>query len=114
MTRRLSLERTLAMLLSYSALAGSGAGCASEVSDDARDVDDSGVAAAELVAAQAGRGSPGRPGGSGGGYAACMNGCWRSHRYCEAHQDIDCAHQLGQCLEYCESTYDPQWSAVRQ
>jgi hypothetical protein len=112
MTGRLALKRTLAMLLSCSALAGSGTGCAGEVRDDAHA--ESGEAAAELAAAQAGRGSPGRPGGSGGGYAACMNGCWRSHRYCEAHQDIDCAHQLGQCLEYCESTYDPQWSAVRQ
>lgn len=43
-------------------------------------------------------------------YADCMNGCWRSHDYCKVHQskEIDCDHQLGQCIEYCESTYDEQ------
>jgi hypothetical protein len=48
--------------------------------------------------------------GSGGTYAGCMNGCWKSYDYCKEHQsgEIDCAHQLGQCIEYCESTFDPQ------
>ena len=43
-------------------------------------------------------------------YASCMNGCWRSHRYCKAHQSgqMDCDHQLGQCIEWCESQHDPQ------
>ena len=43
-------------------------------------------------------------------YANCMNGCWRSHSYCKKHQSktINCGRQLGVCIEYCESTFDPQ------
>jgi hypothetical protein len=52
----------------------------------------------------------GSSGGTSKDYADCMNGCWKSHDYCKEHQsgDMDCNHQLGQCIEYCESTYDPQ------
>lgn len=44
-------------------------------------------------------------------YAKCMNWCWRSHRFCKEHQsgEIDCDHQLGVCIEACESEFDPQF-----
>lgn len=42
-------------------------------------------------------------------YIGCMNGCWRSDKYCRKYQTkiMDCNKQLGKCLDWCEDAYMP-------